>query len=86
MSMTETLGRGRFETPRWLALALALVTVAIIVTSVVRIATLPAPASAGDRAPGSESVAVYPAAERGHFHHGLVVRAGRQQLYHHGEI
>lgn len=65
----ETLGRGRLEAPRWLAMALAVVTVAIIVASIARIAATPAPPAA-DRGPS----AVYPASARADFHDGLVGR------------
>ena len=72
-SISTTLGRGRFEAPRWLAIALALVTVAIIVAAVLRIATPSVPASSGERAPGA--VAVYPASGRADFHAGLTSSA-----------
>ena len=67
-STSVTLGGGRLAAPRWLAIAIALVTVAIIVTAAGRVATSPKPAPSGERAPGA--VAVYPALGRADFHAG----------------
>jgi len=81
-SMTETLGRGRLQTPRWLAIAILVMTVAIIVTAVVRIANQPTPTLIGDRRPS----VVYPASGRDAYHDGLVIRAARHWNHRLGEI
>lgn len=81
-SMTETLGRGRLQAPRWLVLAILVMTVAIIVTAVVRIAGEPTPTVIGDRGPS----VVYPASGRTAYHTGLVIRAARHWNHRLGEI
>jgi hypothetical protein len=69
-SMSETLGHGRLETPRWLVIAIAIATVGILVTAAVRTPPPPAPIPTAERAPA----AVYPASGRAEFHEGLLRR------------